>query len=599
MASAEEGALNVARSFSGFAWRPRLADGRVALMLAQQLDLPEIVARALAGRGIGVAEAEAYLSPTLRTQLPDPGHLRDMDRAAARIADAVAAEEGIAVFGDYDVDGATSSALLTRFFRALGRPIEVYIPDRIREGYGPNGPALRALAARGARVVITVDCGISAFEALDEAKACGLDVVVVDHHVAEERLPAAHAVINPNRLDEASPHRQLAAVGVAFLLVIAVNRELRRRGFFNTVRREPDLLQWLDIVALGTVCDQVRLTGINRALVAQGLKVMAGRGNAGLRALADVARLEQKPEAWHLGFMLGPRINAGGRVGRPDLGARLLATDDDDEALALARELDAFNAERREIEAQVLEQALAQADELAGGREPDERALLFLAGENWHPGVIGIVASRVIERYHRPVCVAGIDGAMARGSGRSVPGIDLGAAIIAARQEGLLVNGGGHAMAAGFAVARERLAELGSFLEERIARQRAEAGEELGRMLYLDGAIAVRAATPDLIASLNALAPFGTGNAEPRFVIPAARIGKADVVGENHVRVFVSGDDGGRLKAMAFRAADNPLGRALLETGGLPLHLAGKLRADTWMGRNEVQMFIDDAAPVA
>jgi single-stranded-DNA-specific exonuclease len=296
--------------------------------------------------------------------------------------------------------------------------------------------------------------------------------------------------------------------------------------------------------------------------------------------------------------MLGPRINAGGRVGRPGLGARLLATDDDDEALALSRELDAFNAERREIEAQVLEQALAQAEEQAGDRSIGERALLFLAGENWHPGVIGIVASRVIERYHRPVCVAGIDGAMARGSGRSVPGIDLGAAVIAARQEGLLVNGGGHAMAAGFAVARGRLEELGAFLEERVARQRAEAGEELGRMLYLDGAVAVRAATPDLIASLNVLAPFGMGNSEPRFVIPAARIGKADVVGENHVRVFVSGADGGRLKAMAFRAADNPLGRALLEAGGLPLHLAGKLRADTWMGRNEVQMFIDDAAPV-
>ena len=598
MAMAEEGALNVARSFSGFAWRPRLAVGRVALMLAQQLDVPEVVARALAGRGIGAAEAEAFLAPTLRSQLPDPGHLMDMDRAAARIADAVTAGEGVAVFGDYDVDGATSSALLTRFFRALGQGVEVYIPDRIKEGYGPNGPALRALADRGARVVITVDCGVSAFAALDEGKAAGLDVVVVDHHVAEERLPAALAVINPNRLDEASPHRQLAAVGVAFLLVVAVNRELRRRGYYKGMRREPDLMQWLDIVALGTVCDQVRLTGINRALVAQGLKVMAGRGNAGLRALADVAGLDARPEAWHLGFMLGPRINAGGRVGRPDLGARLLASDDEDEARTLARELDAFNAERREIEAQVLEQALAQAEEQEAGGSPGERALLFLAGENWHPGVIGIVASRVIERYHRPVCVAGIDGAVARGSGRSVPGIDLGAAVIAARQEGLLLNGGGHAMAAGFAVERQRLAELATFLEQRIARQRAEAGEELGRMLYLDGAVTVRAATPDLIASLNALAPFGTGNSEPRFVIPAARIGKADVVGENHVRVFVSGADGGRLKAMAFRAADSALGRALLEAGGLPVHLAGKLRADTWMGRNEVQMFIDDAAPV-
>lgn len=591
------GPLYVPRSFSGFAWRPRLEDGREALTLAQRLDLPEIVARAMAGRGIGMAEAEAFLNPTLRALLPDPGHLLDMDRAAKRIADAVSAGERIAVFGDYDVDGATSSALLVRYFRALGRAIDVYIPDRMKEGYGPNGPAMRALAGRGMRLVITVDCGISAFDALAEARDAGLDVVVVDHHVAEERLPAAAAVINPNRLDETSPHRQLAAVGVAFLLVVAVNRELRARSFFAKDRPEPDLMQWLDIVALGTVCDQVRLTGVNRALVAQGLKVMAARANAGLRALADVARLDQKPEAWHLGFMLGPRINAGGRVGRPDLGSRLLACDDDDEARAIALELDAFNAERREIEARVLEQALEQAESQMGPEAGAEPAMLFLSGDNWHPGVIGIVASRVIERFHRPVCVAGIDGDLAKGSGRSVPGINLGAAVIAARQEGLLVNGGGHAMAAGFTVARARLDELRVFLCERIARQQAEAGEELGRTLMLDGALSVRAATPELIAKLAALAPFGQGNSEPRFVLPAVRIGKADVVGENHVRMFLTGGDGGRLKAIAFRAADKPLGRALLQAGGLPLHVAGKLRADNWMGRDEVQLLVDDAAP--
>ncbi len=592
---ARHDALNVARSFSGLAWRPRLADSRVALMLAQRFELPEVVARAMAGRGIGPDEAEAFLNPSLRTQLPDPGHLLDMDKAAARIADAVVADERIAVFGDYDVDGATSSALLTRFFRALGTEIEVYIPDRIKEGYGPNGPAMKALAGRGARVVITVDCGISAFDALEEARGAGLEVVVIDHHVAEERLPAARAIINPNRLDETSPHRQLAAVGVTFLLVVAVNRALRARGFFGAARPEPDLLQWLDIVALGTVCDQVRLTGVNRALVAQGLRVMAARGNIGLNALGDVARLDQKPEAWHLGFLLGPRINAGGRVGRPDLGSRLLATDDPEEAARLARELDAFNAERREIEAQVLEQALARAEELGGA----ERPMLFIAGENWHPGVIGIVASRVIERFHRPVCVAGLDGEVAKGSGRSVPGIDLGAAVIAARQAGLLINGGGHAMAAGFTVARGRLEELSAFLEARIARQQAEVGEEVGRTLYLDGAVAPRAATPEMLERLAALAPFGQGNSEPRFVLPAVRIGKADVVGEDHVRLFVSGGDGGRLKAIAFRTAGKPLGKALLELGGMPLHLAGKLRADTWMGRNEVQLLVDDAAPAA
>ncbi len=589
-----EGALNVARSFSGLNWRPRLEDARAALTLAQRFELPEVVARAMAGRGIGADTAEEFLNPRLATQLPDPGHLLDMEAAAERIVSALVAGEKIAVFGDYDVDGATSTALLTRFFGALGADILIHIPDRMKEGYGPNGHAMKALAAKGAKVVITVDCGISAFDALEDAANEGLDVVVVDHHVAEERLPRATAIINPNRLDESSPHRQLAAVGVAFLLVVAVNRAARARGYFSTARPEPDLLQWLDIVALGTVCDQVRLTGVNRALVTQGLKVMARRANAGINALADVAKLDSKPEAWHLGFMLGPRINAGGRVGRPDLGARLLASDDPDAARALAHELDAFNTERREIEAQVLEQALAQAEAQGGA----ERALLFISGEDWHPGVIGIVASRIIERFHRPVCVAGVSGGTAKGSGRSIPGINLGAAVIAARQEGLLVNGGGHAMAAGFTVTTEKLDALGAFLEARIARQQAEMGEETGRTLLLDGALAVRAANTEIVQRLQQLAPFGQGNSEPRFVIPAARIGKADVVGENHVRLFLSGEDGGRLKAIAFRTADTPLGQALLGAGQVPVHVVGKLRADNWMGRDDVQLLVDDAAPV-
>jgi single-stranded-DNA-specific exonuclease len=589
-----EGALNVARSFSGLNWRPRLEDARAALTLAQRFELPEVVARAMAGRGIGADTAEEFLNPRLATQLPDPGHLLDMEAAAERIVSALVAGEKIAVFGDYDVDGATSTALLTRFFGALGADILIHIPDRMKEGYGPNGPAMKALAAKGAKVVITVDCGISAFDALEDAANEGLDVVVVDHHVAEERLPRATAIINPNRLDESSPHRQLAAVGVAFLLVVAVNRAARARGYFSTARPEPDLLQWLDIVALGTVCDQVRLTGVNRALVTQGLKIMARRANAGINALADVAKLDSKPEAWHLGFMLGPRINAGGRVGRPDLGARLLASDDPDAARALAHELDAFNTERREIEAQVLEQALAQAEAQGGA----ERALLFISGEDWHPGVIGIVASRIIERFHRPVCVAGVSGGTAKGSGRSIPGINLGAAVIAARQEGLLVNGGGHAMAAGFTVTTEKLDALGAFLEARIARQQAEMGEETGRTLLLDGALAVRAANTEIVQRLKQLAPFGQGNSEPRFVIPAARIGKADVVGENHVRLFLSGEDGGRLKAIAFRTANTPLGQALLGAGQVPVHVVGKLRVDNWMGRDDVQLLVDDAAPV-
>ena len=480
------------RSFSGLDWRPRLDDDREALALAQRLGLPELLGRALAARGIGPEDAELFLNPVLKVQLPDPAHLKDMELAAQRIADAVEAGEGIAVFGDYDVDGATSSALLARFFRALGTGIETYIPDRIKEGYGPNSAAMLGLGARGAKVIITVDCGVSAFEPLSAAREAGIDVIVVDHHVAEARLPEALAVINPNRLDDDSPHGQLAAVGVAFLLVVAVNRALRQRGFY-TSRPEPDLMGWLDLVALGTVCDQVPVTGVNRALVAQGLKVLARRANPGLVALADVAGLDSRPEAWHLGFMLGPRINAGGRVGRPGLGAGLLACDDPVAAKGMAQELDVFNGERREIEANVLADALAQAED-AGGGDGD---LVFVAGEGWHPGVIGIVASRIGERMHRPVCVAGIMGDEAKGSGRSIAGIDLGAAVIAARQEGLLINGGGHAMAAGFTVARDRLAALREFLGARVAAQHAARGEEVGRTLFHDGAISVGGRRPN------------------------------------------------------------------------------------------------------
>jgi len=592
MAGAES--LTVERSFSGLNWRPRLDDDRAALVLAQRLGLPEIVGRALAARGIGPKDAELFLNPALKVQLPDPGHLKDMERGAGRIADAIEAGEGIAVFGDYDVDGATSSALLARFCRALGTEIETYIPDRIKEGYGPNRAAMLALGARGAKVIITVDCGVSAFEPLKAASDAGIDVVVVDHHVAEARLPEALAVINPNRLDDDSPHKQLAAVGVAFLLVVAVNRALRKRGFYSS-RPEPDLMGWLDLVALGTVCDQVPLTGVNRALVAQGLKVLARRTNPGLVALADVAGLDTRPEAWHLGFMLGPRINAGGRVGRPGLGAGLLACDDPAAAKGMAQELDAFNVERREIEALVLADALAQAE--SGGAGAGD--LVFVAGEGWHPGVIGIVASRIGERMRRPVCVVAIDGDVAKGSGRSIAGIDLGAAVIAARQEGLLINGGGHAMAAGFTVARDRLGALEEYLGVRIAAQHVARGEEVGRTLFYDGAISVGGATTELVERIKALAPFGSGNSEPRFVLPAVTVAKAEIVGENHLRLFVRGHDGGRIKAMAFRAADRPLGAALLQTGGAPVHLAGRLRIDDWQGRHDVEFLIDDAAPAS
>ena len=582
--------LGVDRSFCGRRWRERLGDDRAGLALAQRLGLPEIVGRLLARRGVGVEDAERFLSPTLRDSLPDPAHLKDMDAAVERLVRAVKDRETIAVFGDYDVDGATSAALLRRFLEAVGARVVVYVPDRQREGYGPNAPALLKLKAEGANVVVTVDCGATAHAPLAAAAEAGLDVVVVDHHVGEPALPRAAAVVNPNRLDETSPHGMLAAVGVAFLLVVGVNRGLRQAGWYAS-RLEPDLVQWLDLVALGTVCDVVPLTGINRALVVQGLKVLRRRANAGIAALADVAGIGERIDAYHLGFILGPRVNAGGRVGEADLGARLLATDDPMAAREIAQRLDALNAERREIEARVLGQAIDQV-ERDGGRGQ----FVFVAGEGWHPGVIGIVASRLKERYNRPACVVAVIDGVGKGSGRSVSGVALGPAVIAARQAGLLLNGGGHAMAAGFTVPVDKLLSLRDFLAERIAE--ALGSEDPKPELGIDGALAAAAVTPDLTALFERLAPFGTGNAEPRFALPNLRVLRADVVGGQHVRC-VLGDGAGtaRLKGIAFRSLDGELGPALLNGQGRGFHLAGHLRADTWQGRNDVQLFIEDAAP--
>ena len=583
--------LGVERSFGGRRWRERPCDARAGLTLAQRLAVPEIVGRLLSARGVTADEASLFLNPTLRELLPDPSELADMDRAVVGLMHALEAGEGIAVFGDYDVDGATSAALLQRFFTAIGRPLRIYIPDRLAEGYGPNAPALLRLRSQGIAVVITVDCGTTAFAPLEQAAASGLDVIVVDHHVAEPCLPAAAAIVNPNRLDASGRHGQLAAVGVAFLLVVALNRALRQAGWYDRTRPEPDLLQWLDLAALGTICDVVPLTGVNRALVAQGLKVMARRRNAGLAALADVAGLTERPDGWSVGFVLGPRVNAGGRIGAADLGARLLASDDPVEAAALAKRLDALNAERRGIEQVVLDQALRLVEEGAGWRD----GLVFAASQGWHPGVIGIVASRLKERFNRPACVVALADGLGRGSGRSVPGIDLGTAVLAARQAGLLVNGGGHKMAAGFTVEAGRLDDLARFLAARL-RLGAD-GAPVVPTLELDGALNPAAVTAELARLLGRLGPFGSGNAEPRFAIPAARVVRADVVGSAHVRCILAGADGGRLKAIAFRSLDQDLGRALLAPGGAPLHLAGHLRADSWQGRDEVRFVIEDAAP--
>jgi single-stranded-DNA-specific exonuclease len=591
--------LGVERSASGRRWRERPADERIARAIAQRLELPEIVARLLAARGLDAETAPSFLEPRLREALPDPAHLKDMEKAARRLADAVEAGERIAVFGDYDVDGATSAALLYRYLAGLGAPPVVYIPDRLKEGYGPNAPALLKLAAEGAKIVVTVDCGILAHAPLAAAAAAGLHVIVVDHHAAEPALPPAFAAINPNRLDETSPHKTLAAVGVAFLLLVALNRELRRRGRFGP-GAEPDLIELLDLVALGTICDVVPLTGLNRALVAQGLKVMARRANAGIAALAEAARINEPIGAFHSGFLLGPRVNAGGRVGESTLGWRLLATDDPAEARKLAERLDAHNRERQAIEAEVLAQAVVRAEEQAALG----RAVVTVAGSNWHPGVVGIVASRIVERIGRPVCVVGIvDGAggpVGKGSGRSIPGADLGAAVIAAYQAGLLVNGGGHKMAAGFTVAEDKIEAFAAFLAERLAAPVAAAGGTPA--LIIDAALAPDGATRDLLAALERLAPFGVGNAEPRLVLAAARIAYVDTVGgrerEAHLRCAVARERGGRLNSIAFRAAGTPLGATLLANRGGALHLAGHLRADRWNGRDDVQFVIEDAAPV-
>lgn len=588
--------LGVSRSASGKMWMLR-APGqagvdRQALAIAQRLDLPEIVGRLLAARGQTLETAEGFLSPRLRDLLPDPSILRDMDRAVARIVAAIEAGQRIAIFGDYDVDGATSAALLMRFLRAVGaKPARLYVPDRMAEGYGPNGPAMHRLKSEGVDLVITVDCGITAFAPLQAAADVGLDVVVVDHHMAEPGLPIAVAVINPNRLDEAPGLGQLAAVGVAYLLVIALNRSLRQRGWYNAERPEPDLMQWLDLVALGTVCDVVPLTGLNRALVAQGLKVMSQRRNVGISALSDVAKVTERPGTYHAGFLFGPRVNAGGRIGASDLGALLLSGDDPTAAASLAQRLDLLNAERRAIEAEVLAAATAAAEKQAA----DNPHLILVAERGWHPGVIGIVAGRLKDRYQRPVCVVALDeNGHGKGSGRSVAGLHLGNAIIAAREAGIIERGGGHAMAAGFETAEGRLAELSQFIASRFTDELD--GSPLVPVLQLDGALQPRAATPDFVAMLERIGPFGSGNPEPRFVLPDARIAFADPVGTGHVRCQIQGADGSRLKAIAFRVAEEPLGRTLLSSRGTTLHLAGNLRVDRWNGREEVQLQIEDAA---
>lgn len=587
----EQALLGVTRSAMGYRWQLRSVEERALLAIAQRTGAPEVLARVLAGRGVDADTAEDFLNPTLRNLLPDPSHLLDMDKAATRLADAVERGETVAIFGDYDVDGATSTALLVRYLRALGvQRVLTHIPDRIAEGYGPNTAALLALKEKGASLVVTVDCGAASFEPLAAAREAGLDVVVIDHHIGDVALPQAVAVVNPNRFDETSAHKHMAAVGVTFLLVVATSRLLRERGKGGL----PDPLQWLDLVALGTVCDVVALSGVNRALVSQGVKVLARRGNPGLAALADVARMDETPSAYHLGFLLGPRINAGGRVGEADMGVRLLTTDDFAEAIALAQQLDRFNAERKTLESLALEDATARAEERA-----DTDAVIVVDG-NWHPGVIGIVAGRLKEKFHKPVAVVARDGALGKASARSVSGVDFGAAVVAARASGLLVAGGGHAMAAGFTVELERLEELRAFFNDRLGTGVDRYAEK--RALTLDGLLSPLAATPELLLRLKEAEPFGMGNPGPRFAFADLQLVRADIVGERHIRcVFADGGVGGRasgarLQGIAFRAVGTPLEQALAEgQRGKRLHVAGQLKLNSWNGTDRVDLQVEDA----
>ncbi len=583
--------LGVASSLSGRRWLWRTGEERVASGIAQRLAVPEIVGRLLAARGVGIDAAADFLEPTLRALLPDPSVLADMDIAADRIAGAVRRAETVAVFGDYDVDGACGSALVVALLRLLGCAVHHHVPDRILEGYGPNAPALAALTARGATLIVCVDCGTAAADVL--ASVAGrADVIVLDHHKAEGPPPAILATVNPNRLDDRSGLGTLCAAGVAFLAAIAAVRALRRLGHFAG-RAEPDLIGLLDLVALATVCDVMPLTGVNRALVCQGLKVMARRARPGIAALLEVTGARDALNAATCGYALGPRINAGGRISEADLGLRLLLTEDRLEALALAERLEGVNRQRQDVEAGIMDSAMRTAEAQLGAGH----AAVLVAGEGWHPGVVGIVAGRIKERFNRPACVAGVSDGLGKGSGRSVPGVDLGAAVIAARQAGILVTGGGHAMAAGFSVRRERIGDFHAFLNDRLAAAAAMPG---AADLTVEGSLTVPGATTEVARHLDRLAPFGPGNEEPTLVLHRARVVRADRVGREagSIRAFVESEGGGpRLKAMLFRAREGAFADALLARGqGVPLHLTGHLRAEAWNGSVSPCFVMSDGA---
>jgi len=593
--SARKPFLGVTRSARGLSWRPRLdlAGEAQALALSQLHGHDELLSRVLAGRGVTAETAEAHLDPSLRRLMPDPLSLVDMAPAVERLVRAIAKGETVGIFGDYDVDGACSSALLADFFKATGTPLIIHIPDRIFEGYGPNKEAIAMLAKAGVTCLVCVDCGTTSHVPLAEAKRLGLDTIVLDHHQAPEALPEA-LIVNPNRLDDLSGLGALCAAGVAFMALVALNRALREAGFWTPSRPAPDLLESLDLVALATVADVASLTGLNRAFVVKGLAVMQRRGRPGLKALFDCAGLEGPPQPYHLGFLIGPRINAGGRIGDAALGAKLLGLADDNEARRIAEELDRLNHERRALEAITLESAEAEAFKAA--LEAGEGAAIITAAPDWHPGIVGLVASRLKEKFGRPAFAIAFDGDIGTGSARSILGVDLGRAVRAAVEAGLLIKGGGHAMAAGLTIRRENLAAFQAFIEAHLAEAVASSRE--GAAFSIDASLTASAANPELFRKLEQAGPFGQGNPEPTFVFPAHRLSDVVPVGNGHLRLRVQAGDGSKIEGIAFRVAQEPLGLALEAAKGTNVHLAGTLSLDRWGGREKLQLRVQDMAEI-
>ncbi len=583
--------LGVEKSLTGKKWLLKKADERIAEAISQHYDIPIIAARAMAARGVSLDFAKDFIDPKLKNIMPDPYTFKDMEKAAEIIILAIKNNKKIAIFGDYDVDGATSTALLYKFLKSINVNADIYIPDR-DDGYGLNNDFIDEIKKAETNLIITVDCGISAFESIDYANSLGIEAVIIDHHEAQAKLPNAKAVVDPKRLDETDNTltRDLAAVGVVFMLLVALNRELKEKYFYKEKNiNPPDLLKFLDLVALGTVCDVVPLSGLNRAFVKQGLKIIHHRENIGIAALADAAKIEQKMSAYHLGFVLGPRINACGRLGEAALGSKILCEDDYQSAFAVAQKLCEYNDKRREIEANVLYEATIQAETLE-----EDLPFIFTISENWHSGVLGIVAGKLKERYQMPVFTMTIEGDIVKGSARSIPQIDIGTAVISALQAKMLITGGGHSMAAGFSLEKKNVIEFKKMLSDNIGKQLL--GQKIEPVLKIDGMVDINAANFYTAETLEQLEPFGAGNEEPKIVIPDVKIINPKVFGAGHISFFLSGGIGGSIKAVAFRAVDNEIGNAILNNNNQYVNAAGVLKADRWNGRTSAQFIIEDLA---